>query len=259
MFVTYPPHIREKAITLRHDGMTIDEIAERLAPISRTTIFYWVGQIEIERKPATGWPDSARRRGNAAMREKYMRIRELAYNAGRHGFHCMATHDPSFRDFVSLYIGEGYKRDRNTVALGNSDPCVVELAHRWISRLTKNKIDCAVQHHADQDVPMLREFWGDRLGVRPDSIRAQRKSNSSQLSGRKWRSKFGVLSVRVGDTRLRALLEGWMDEMKDSWLDSAIRSSGRSEAWSSRGFWGAEIPGSNPGAPTSPVQESRAE
>ena len=30
--------------------------------------------------------------------------------------------------------------------------------------------------------------------------------------------------------------------------------TGRSEAWLSRGFWGAETPGSNPGAPISLVQ-----
>jgi hypothetical protein len=30
-----------------------------------------------------------------------------------------------------MYIGEGYKRNRNCVWLNNSDPAVVKLAARW--------------------------------------------------------------------------------------------------------------------------------
>jgi excisionase family DNA binding protein len=48
--VSYHPLIRAKAVALRTEsGMTIDEIAERLA-VSRTTIYGWVGDIPIERK-----------------------------------------------------------------------------------------------------------------------------------------------------------------------------------------------------------------
>jgi len=92
------------------------------------------------------------------MQRKFERKRELAYNAARHSFQAMAR-DPAFRDFVCLYIGEGYERNRNRVAIANSDPGVVEMAFRWISRLSKNKVSCSVQYHADQDPDMLREFW----------------------------------------------------------------------------------------------------
>ena len=70
--MTYPPYLREKARKLRVDKqLTIDEIAARLA-VSRTTAFYWVGDIPIPRPGgANGWPDSARRKGNRAMQQKY--------------------------------------------------------------------------------------------------------------------------------------------------------------------------------------------
>ena len=34
--------------------------------------------------------------------------------------------------------------------------------------------------------------------------------------------EVGVLTVRASDTRLRAMLQGWMDQMQKQWLDSAI-------------------------------------
>jgi hypothetical protein len=63
-------------------------------------------------------------------------------------------------------------------------------------------------------------FWGRELAVEPDSIRRQRKANSSQLASRKWRCKYGVVSVGVNDTAFRARLQGWIDSLKNQWVDS---------------------------------------
>ena len=117
-----------------------------------------------------------------------------------------------------MYVGEGYKRNRNTVSLCNSDPVVVSLAARWMDALASNPLGYALQYHADQDPEWLRRFWAFRLGISPEAIRLQRKSNSNQLTGRTWRSRFGVLTVHCGDTRLRARLQGWIDETKAGWV-----------------------------------------
>jgi hypothetical protein len=39
---------------------------------------------------------------------------------------------PTFRDFVVLYIAEGYKRNRNRVRIGNSDTRMVEVSTGWL-------------------------------------------------------------------------------------------------------------------------------
>jgi transcriptional regulator with XRE-family HTH domain len=76
------------------------------------------------------------------------------------------------------------------------------------------------QYHADQDPEYLVRFWSSGLGVDPGLIRPQRKSNSGQLSGRTWRCKHGVLTVRASDTALRMRLQAWIDRQQDGWLDS---------------------------------------
>jgi transcriptional regulator with XRE-family HTH domain len=216
--MAYPPYLREKARKLRREKrLTIDELAECLA-LSRTTIYYWVRDLPIERKASR--QNAGQRLGNPAMQAKYRKLRETAYAEGRSSFQDLAA-DPLFRDFVALYIAEGFKRNRNVVSMCNSDPAVVRIANGWLRRLSKKRRFYRVQHHADQDLDELRAFWAGQLAADPFAIRFQRKSNSAQLAHRRWRSEYGVLTVGVNDTLLRARLQGWIDCMREQWLISA--------------------------------------
>jgi hypothetical protein len=150
------------------------------------------------------------------MQAKYSRLREAAYEQGQ------AEYDellgvPTFRDFVVLYIVEGYKRNRNRVSIGNSDPRMVEMATGWIRRLSSRPLCYAVQYHPDQDLKRLRAFWGSRLEIDGSHIRLQRKSNSGQLRGRMWRSEHRALTVCVNDTAVRSRLQAWIDRVRDDW------------------------------------------
>jgi hypothetical protein len=219
--MAHPPYLREKARELRiKNKMSLDEIAECLA-LGKTTVWYWIKDLpDLEIKYRDG-PARARARALAAKsnREHYKALRDAAYQGGLAEFPELIR-QPGFRDFICMYIGEGYKRNRNTVSVSNSDPAVVRLCDRWIRRLAKNRVTYGLQYHADQDPDELVRFWASYLDADPARIRLQRKSNSAQLNGRKWRSKHGVLAVRVGDTELRARLQAWIDSVKASWLDS---------------------------------------
>jgi hypothetical protein len=146
-------------------------------------------------------------------------LREAAYAEGQAEFEEL-TRQPSFRDFVCMYIGEGYKKNRNVVGLGNSDPRVVLLASTWLRKLSRNPLNYSVQYHADQNLAELQTFWSELVGVTPAEIQLQRKSNSGRLNGRTWRSRYGVLTVRTCDTLLRARLQAWGDAVQEQWLDS---------------------------------------
>lgn len=150
------------------------------------------------------------------MQIKFRRLREEAYREGAASFQRLAT-DRTFRDFVCLYVAEGYKRSRNTVSICNSDPTVARIATRWIRSLTEKAPVFSLQYHADQDVDELCKFWGEIVHCEPGAIRLQRKSNSNQLNGRTWRSSHGVLAVSAYDTLLRARLEAWIDCLKAEW------------------------------------------
>lgn len=217
MFVTHPAYIRDKARQMRTEkDLTIDEIAERLA-ISRQTIFYWVRDLPMKR-PRRHPDYELRARENSA---RFKRLRDEAYEQGWQEYDELIS-QPSFRDFVCMYIGEGSKRSRNVVAICNSNSNVMILGDYWMRRFARNPLRYSLQYHADQDPDDLRRFWGAMLKIDPRDIHLQRKSNSNQLTGRSWRSRWGVLAITAGDTYFRSRLQAWMDRIFEEWLDSAV-------------------------------------
>jgi transcriptional regulator with XRE-family HTH domain len=228
--MAYPAYVREKARELRiKKKLSLLEIAERLS-LPKTTVFYWIRDLpdpEIKHRDTPG-RSRARIAQGRRMKAEYQRRREEAYQRGWDEFALLAA-QPTFTDFVCMYIGEGYKRDRNRVSISNSDPAVIKLADRWIRRLTSNEVTYLFQYHADQDPDELISFWSAGLRADKRLFRFQRKSNSGSLNGRGWRCPHGVLAVRCNDTYLRARLQAWMDRVRESWLDST--DTGRGAAW----------------------------
>ncbi len=206
-------HLRKKAVELRtQHNMTLEEIMEHLA-LPKTTIYYWIKDLPI---PRTEKQTEAQKRLSENKRVRYARLREAAYQEGIEQAPELLQ-DPTFRDFVVLYMAEGYKRDRNAASIVNSDPHIIRLAHYWIQKLTAKQPVYSLQYHVDHDTEELKTFWGKQLSIEPSSIKLIRKSNSGKLAGRNFRAVNGLLTILVLDTYFRARLQAWMDIVKSQW------------------------------------------
>ncbi len=164
--MAYPSYLRERAQELRTEKhLSLIEIAERLA-LPKTTVYYWIRDLPLGRPRRT---TRGQRIGNRGMRKKYRLLREAAYNQGLDEYDELIKL-PTFRDFVVLYIAEGYKRSRNTVSICNSDPAIVAMAAGWLRTLTYKPLGCSVQFHADQNLNELRQYWAAVLGIDGSAI-----------------------------------------------------------------------------------------
>ena len=213
--------------------------------MSRTTVITAARRAD---RPQRAAAHGAQLNGSIAMQAKYRRMRESAYAVGRATFDDLAC-DPSFRDFLCLYIAEGTKRDRNRVEVCNSDLAVITVCHEWICRLSDRPTSYAIQYHADQDLDELRRYWAAGLGIQPAQIRLRRKSNSNQLTGRTWRSRYGVLTV--GRPRHPAACEAaGLDGQAARVLALDCASRGVAQPGRALAFGAREATGSNPVTPT---------
>src|SRR6266487_4621846 len=98
-------HLRDKAIELRtQHNMTLEDIVERLS-LPKTTIYYWIKDLPI---PRTEKQSDAQRARAAQVKQKYTLLREVAYEEGV-ALAPELLKDPTFRDFVVLYIPEAAK------------------------------------------------------------------------------------------------------------------------------------------------------
>ncbi len=206
-------HLRDKALELRtRHHMTLDDIVERLA-LPKTTIYSWIKDVPI---PRTEKQSEAQLARAAQVKQKYAQLRDAAYQEGVAQAPELLK-DPTFRDFVVLYMAEGYKRDRNVVSVVNSDPAIVRMVHNWMVKCSSKKRIYSLQYHADHDPEELKVFWADYLEIESSQIKIIRKSNSNQLTGRQFRSVHGLLTVIVCDTYFRSRLQAWMDIVKSQW------------------------------------------
>jgi hypothetical protein len=105
--MAHAPYLRDKARELRiAKRLSIDELADPLA-LSRSTIYYWVRDLPIEGSGSGGpFPTHGQKLGNRAMQRKYRLLRDEAYAEGESSFDGLIA-DPTFRDFVCLYMAEG--------------------------------------------------------------------------------------------------------------------------------------------------------
>ncbi len=208
-------HLRLKARALRGEqGLSLDDIVARLH-LPRSTVYGWIRDISI---PKTVKQSEAQRRGTDAMQAKHSKAREAAYAEGWQQAEELLR-DPTFRDFVVLYMAEGYKRNRNRVSVANSDAKIIMVVLSLVCVVLARiqHFVYRLQFHVDQNVDELREFWAAQLDISADLITIQRKSNSGKLAGRQWRSEWGVLTVTVNDTLLRTRLQAWMDFVQAQW------------------------------------------
>ena len=258
--MAYPTYLREKARELRiKRKLSLLEIAERLA-LPKTTVFYWIRDLPDPEIKYRDSPARARARAKGSRREgrqaqAHARSRVSKRMGGVSG---SSRLEPTFRDFVCMYIGEGYKRNRNVVSLANSDPRVIRLADSMDSPPVPEPVTYSVQYHADQRLDELCPLLGRDTWCRSERRSVyQRKSNSSGLQARTWRSTHGVLTVSCEDTNLRARLQAWMDRTQEQWLDS-LDARGVAQPGQSACLWVGKAGGSNPPTPTDrPLSEGR--
>lgn len=208
-------HVRKKAIELRNMGKSLLEICNILS-MNKTTVYYWIKNIPLKEK--TEKQNACLKKASKLLVKKYTLLRDNAYNIGKIEYKELIQ-EHTFRDFVMLFLTEGYRRGINEVTIANSNENLILLGYSWIKKLGNidRKFRFSVQIHKDHNENRIKEYWSNLLGINKDLIKIIRKSNSGELNRRKWRSRYGVFTVGIFDTYLRCRMQAWMDLLQEEW------------------------------------------
>lgn len=210
--------MRELAKKMRIEGHTLTDICESLKK-SKGTVHSWIKEIPYTPNKRTSRQKDSQIKASIAMQRKYKILRDEAYQEFWNKKDELLS-DIFLRDFINIYLTEGYRKNRNSVAVANSNPKIIKISYYFIKKFTNNKIHFSIQHHEDQDVNYLLEFWSNILNISPTDIKITRKSNSGKLEGRIWNSQYGVFTVRSSDTYLRAKIQALMDVVENEWEEN---------------------------------------
>jgi hypothetical protein len=211
----WDPKIRESARRLRRAGKALDEISMRL-DVSRSTVFVWVKDIPSSIDPKLTWLAGAQKLGSQRMKEKHARLRKEVYETTD----LRRLRDSIIRDFVVMYLGEGYRRNRNVVHICNTNPTIMLLA---VKALRKLDVDLGAKNvrfklllYPDHKDRALKGFWAKRLEISSKQINVWRPAKK-QRSSEYRRSVHGLLYLSINDTYLRARMQAFMDAVETDW------------------------------------------
>lgn len=215
--MAHSTYLRQMARLLRvEQRLTVDQLAARLA-LPRSTVYYWVRDLPLgEREGEAMEKGAGGRAGTGACAGKGAIAGDAAYEDALRSFEDLVA-QPTFRDFVCLYIARGSTRERTKVSLSDSDPAVVRLVNRWMLRLSDKSPMLSVRYEPGQSLTELRRFWSGIVGVQARTIRVHEEADrvGARVLGR--RARHGVLTVTVEDAMLRARLQAWICKTRDSW------------------------------------------
>ncbi len=207
--MAHSTYLRQMARLLRvEQRLTVDQLASRLA-LPRSTVYYWVRDLPLREEERDVAGVAERTSGAVA-------VGETAYEDALRAFDDLAA-QPTFRDFVCLYIARGCTRERTKVSLSDSDPAVMRLANRWMLRLSERSPLLSVRYEPGQSLTELRRFWSGIVGVQARAIRVYEEPDRAGAAHAPRHARHGVLTVSVEDALLRARLQAWICKTRDSW------------------------------------------
>lgn len=150
--------------------------------------------------------------------EKCRKIRQEHYNEGLKLFSEFEKTIPFFRDFIILYLGEGFRKDKNIVGIANSSPQIIAVSDFVLSKLTNKRKRYTLSYYEDMDLEMVIDFWSNLLEIKKEDIHLMKKSNAGLLMGRNHRLEFGIFSISIASTELKAKIVAWMDIVNMEWI-----------------------------------------
>ncbi|MDO8626564.1 MAG: hypothetical protein Q7K39_03895 [Candidatus Magasanikbacteria bacterium] len=107
-----------------------------------------------------------------------------------------------------LYLGEGFKKIRSAVALGNSDPRIlgafVKLL-RDIYKVADFRLRCYLYLRADQNPEKEKRFWSKVLKISATQFRKSQVDKRT-LGKKTWKGYHGVCAVYCYDARIEKRL-----------------------------------------------------
>jgi len=208
--MAYSHKIKEQARRSRKEGKYLAEIAKNLGA-SISAVHEWVQDVELPgRREAQ---DDQLHFARSQMQQKYARLRQEAYEQTD----LSLLEEPLVRDFIVMYLGEGYRRNRNEVQICNSNPLIMGMSFQALRRIGLPKSPTfRLKIYPDMDASKKKRFWGKQVGIKPSQITLTNDKKKEKPSKYR-RSEHGILYMRVTDTYLRARLQALMDTVQGEW------------------------------------------
>jgi len=211
---------REESIALRKQGLSYNEISEKLK-VPKSTLSNWLKNLPLSEVAKKRNIDKAKLAAaknivelNRARAEKYqVRVRlELSHHAdnlpivGESGLFWLG---------LGLFLAEGSKREKWSIRFVNSDPTVIRIMMKFFRQrceVRNESFKFRIHLHPDSNPDESLKFWAKIASISEKQFYRPYFGVSKSSQGKRPvnRLPHGTLHVIIGDTKLVRKLKGWL-------------------------------------------------
>ncbi len=115
---------------------------------------------------------------------------------------------------LGLWWGEGSKRHKGTIRLGNTDPLLIKKFLEFLYKICavkKEKLRFGLQVFSDMDPNLVKDYWMKELSVDSGQFLPKVVVTPARGNGTyKQKTKFGVLTIYCANIKLKAAFDDLM-------------------------------------------------
>lgn len=107
---------------------------------------------------------------------------------------------------IGLYWGEGNKRNKSSIRLGNTDPRLIRVYIVFLNKIygiDKDKLKFGLQIFSDISPVVAQKFWMNELDIKKSQFQKVIVTPSRGIGSYRNKSQCGVLTVYFNNTRLK--------------------------------------------------------
>lgn len=115
---------------------------------------------------------------------------------------------------IGLYWGEGNKRNKSSLRLGNVDPNLIKVYMSFLEKIysvDKHKLRFGLQIFSDIFPEIAKKFWINKLNIKPSQFQKVIVTPTRGKGTYKNKSEYGVLTVYFNNSKLKKIMDGLIE------------------------------------------------
>lgn len=119
---------------------------------------------------------------------------------------------------MGIFWGEGTKKSKTSVRLGNSDPSLIRAFVFFLQEtfsINREKLRFGIQIFEDMDKERVLQYWISELRVpRQSFLKSIVVSKSNKKGTYKEKSYYGVVTVYFNNVKLKRIIDSYLEDVK---------------------------------------------
>lgn len=128
---------------------------------------------------------------------------------------------------IGLYWGEGNKKSKTAIRLGNTDPDLLKYFLEFlvvIYNIDRTRLRFGLQIFSDNSPVKVKKYWCDVLAISPESFQKIVVTPSVKKGTYIKKSEYGVLTIYFSNTKIRDIIVGAIEELRGNTYANVAQS-----------------------------------